>query len=405
MNPTTFSITFSDWDFSQQVVWVILHTLAGDSATAVRQVTQNGVVDFGDVGSDRVTVTIAINRPQSDIMLESYFGVPAGSWVWSQFPSDTVGTADITFAYASGQYSIATLIFPGYQHSIVPGSDDTTHLQWSAIVNRLGDENKFSAYGLIESVTDTKCGWILDQPFTPLQSNPYTIDLMHDIQTRTVTASRPLRNLTLVAYRGNSYAEFALASTTSLLFDTTSHTLRYGAFPAQKFSLSGSNWSESENYGYVIMSNTIPTNLNIPTGTVTASYDSSANRFHNISYTGRVDAIIGTWRQSGLDQSTVWNSYVGSSSQVVTLPMLPDSVASSLGLSMSELSGWSMEILDYDPAEGLDGVISLYFRGNDPWPARFNTSYYYSTYVGVTTTESTESQARFRNELHHKMPF
>ena len=398
----SFSVTFTNTN-TADTLWVFLHTLAGDSVVAVRQVIGNGVADFGYRGTTRVTATVAHRWSQASVELRSYYDVPGGQWIWDvgRMNSNSVGYADITLTFPANSYQGYYLCLPGYTAALSPSSLTTAH--WNGNLYELDGEDRFSFYGIVfgDTTTTSYCGCLLNQPLLPGQTDTLALTLNQAMQERTITSSRLLNSLAVSAYQGTKYKDFFSYIPLSG-GDYTHFPFKYCSYSAGRYKLNGYYNTGDMFYSIERRVSQVPSSIIVPDGSINATYNATDKQFSNIALTGVADAVIGNW----LDPSgnlTDWLVCSSNQSHSLHLPVVPDSLLAILNVNLTNLAGGNIAMVDYDNTNNLDGAINIWFKSTDAEALRFGSEYYYRKTL-TASPDKRDDGMRLSHGIHELRP-
>jgi hypothetical protein len=372
------SVTFQNY-FGQSSgpAVVVVDNAAGDTVLSVLSIDYNGVVDFGDIGRERVTVTIKTTNSEHGYpwtSIRSYRNAPVGYWNVIGSPpltQDSLGFAYVTLNFPHVDNGRMTLGLPGGQ-SMYSGriENDTVYGAMSRI--HALDSGRMTILASLKDSIFQYFGWVADQPFQIGGDNGYTIHLTDAVEHRVVTASRPLNELQVYAMRG-SHDDMYRVFYDGGITDRTTFDVPLPDFPASKWWVSGehSDWMSSEfrkgNFASYIADQVAP-NLEIPEGEIICTFNPETHGYENVAFTGNADYIIGSWH----GQNVTWVVYKPVDQAPIEPPVVPDSVCNFTAIPDIWPDG--IVAFDYNTITGYDGFVALEMAFGDPWPQSY-TSY------------------------------
>ena len=362
-------------------IWLVVASADGTTPIAARQITHNGNVEFGDVGSDHVSLSVVTDYGGGSHNVTTYLHAPAGTWLFTNDfeGTDTLGHADITTTFPSGQNRILDLSWTGGGYATTL-ADTATSYRMTVPVMSLEDISltiMASLYTIQGGVrVPLRAGWLVAQPFVRLQTNPYQVALNNLPSGRTVTASRPLSYLVANASRSGQRDQYYDLWAQMQGTDSMTFTVAYPDLPASFYFLYGGYNNGESGYNVAYSLTSLPSSMNIAEGSVTATADLMTKRFTNITTTGSGDVLTAIW-ENPTDSWTV----VSPLASEIGIPTVPDSILQALNFFGATLAPSSLWLDDYDTASNMDDWINLNFKNGAPMPQRYHVrSSFYHTF-------------------------
>ncbi|MCK4663317.1 MAG: hypothetical protein KAT68_10655 [Bacteroidales bacterium] len=382
-----FEMNFTDNDDGRS--WAILHTLDGKSIIDAKRITGNTSVDFGKINNGRVTVTyinVYGDNYGSFILIQSLYNVPAGEWniKGSNLNLESLGKLDLTIKFPENEYDEYMICLPNLCAS-GNFSESNSEKHFYTSVYWLDDNQKLTCFASVYKENSDKafCNWLTNETFTEGDTNYYSLELNKQMQTKSVISSRSLNNIDLDAYVGSkSFMQY-----NSYYYDEeqTDHFLCYSfGSPVEKLQLRGGCYNNNEYYSMTYIDNDIPSIFNISEASVDADYNNEEKKFENISVTGTADEIFSTWHYYSSSQIAHWFISANADADSITMPTLPDSILSDIGLDISVLNSPTIGITNYDSAKNLDDLIKMFFKTDANLYDLYKTLYYYEKSIDQT---------------------
>jgi hypothetical protein len=376
-SPFAVNYSGSGWARENLNTYIILQTPDADSVLAVRHVTHEGNVDFGDVGAGRVSVTFADSNFQS-WYLTTYRNAPGGTWSVHFPPHDSLGRVEIVVPRPAGDYTGIAVQWSGYGDNGKLVAGDTVAYRLSRPVYKLEPGNTLSLMARVSGASPTYFGWLLDQPFVPDQVNRYTITLDHPAEARPLTTSRPVKHLQLSAIRTPPGAIYPLYGEDTTA-GKTHFTMDYTPFPASQWMIEAAYRDQTEQFIYDATFDQIPSALEIPTSSLNADYNRNSRRYENVRLTGTADFLRFSWFKESTAGSYVhWDVVCAPGLQTVSLPTLPDSLLRLFAAEDTLLLPDYLFMKDFAQEDGYDAYIARKFASPSNAPAPIEESYLYA---------------------------
>jgi hypothetical protein len=401
-SPTPFSVQFTDFPPSNASAWVVLHNLSGDSVLMIQPTTATGKVNFGVVNTEHVTfTTIAIYGSRSFVELNSYVDVPSGEWriPWpSSFePQYYLGSARITMNYPVGDSTII-LDGPDAGHYVAIDPSDST-FSWTIPVYSLDANHTISLFAHTNTHTSYHCGWLLNQPFEPLPTNAYTINLAQTAPTKTIEINSPRRVTAayLNAFHGECEFPFALDLQEIPDAGPSTITVHEPAFPVSKYYLRLVSPIGTEFFEYDCLVDHLPSSLNISVSTLSAEYNASAHRFDHVSVIGDADDMVIDWSDQ---HSLGWLVHTNPHYPFRTLPMVPDTLLARWSMSRSDFSGYAIYTYDCDNVSSFSGYMVQEYQTNSEWWQRWNSRVNSYRIIDTLRVDKSPEMLRWANGMN-----
>ncbi len=135
----------------------------------------------------------------------------------------------------------------------------------------------------------------------------------------------------------------------------------------------------------------MPATFTVSEASVSATMDGLERRFRDVSVQGEADAAWGMWGDNGTQSNFAWMVTVASGEPAISLPTLPDSILSLLGVDPQTLQPMYIGIDDYDPVQGYDEYAEFSSRMTNPSIySRCNGLYQYVLNGGFASPEEME---------------
>ena len=372
-NPQAFSIAVTGIAASPHALWIVLHDPGSRRPFAARRVTNDGEVDFGDTGRDRVSVTFAPVNPagksvQSTIL--TYCDVPTGHWSYhsaapemlrAQPQGQVTVVCDLPPAPSSSNWSHITAlgkcrISRNYPPAALPAVDTAT---FAAVYP---DPNgTVSVFSWLEGDSGMYGGWVLGQPYLPDQQATFGLDLSYPVRPRTMTTSSPITFLDIYGVWGARDEEIRFDYLNNWEPGTAAYTLNVPeGFPAREYHTSA-RWSSGfDSYYLDSWDETVPAALTLPAGLIDGLYDVATETFSDILYTGAADAMHCRWHHSSGSTLVTWDLVTSPATEISAPPLLPDSVQSEVWIASTDYDySPSLGLEDYDGLSGYDAFIAV----------------------------------------------
>jgi hypothetical protein len=377
----SFSMQFTN-NYIRGNGWAILHNSDGTQIEKAEQIFGDGIVNFGDIGRDRVTCTfidIYEEMGSNVVYITSDYNAPGGSWVLKGYDFYFRGDVTIQTTFTPGSYDRWVVSVPA---SSSYGSG-TPPWNLSKSIVQLDEGDSFSGFAAVyeSNANNGVCGWILNQTYIEGEANSYTINLNTPMEYKTITTSLPVNYVRINSYRGNNYLNFAQYHWSDYSNPQTIHNVYYtSAFPAVKFGIRVA-YNES-NFGTttLINSTTIPNVITIPNYSLSADYNDVLDQYENIFMSGTADQIGAYWYyyDSNSDTRFYWRIFVPANTTSITLPFLSQNIISDTGIDIAQLQANYIRMIDYDVASNMDDIINMVFKNNSVFTSLYNTSYSYT---------------------------
>ncbi|MDP3684626.1 MAG: hypothetical protein Q8S01_11920, partial [Ignavibacteria bacterium] len=155
-------------------------------------------------------------------------------------------------------------------------------------------------------------------------------------------------------------------------------------FPKDKYYVSFSNSDSIGSYYYYVLNPNIPASVSIPTSTITGNYNSSLNKYENISTIGTVDQIGAYWQYTSSDNKLGinWLVYKTGTAKEIIRPTLPQEILTQIPeLNLSLLQPSSLGLYDYDTASSMEEIINMFFKTASPYYSKYNSYYSYTRLI------------------------
>jgi len=367
--PKTFAVDIIGSDDIYPDAWVIVGNADAATVLAARRVTGEGLMDFGDTGADRISVSIAYrsgyHNGYRDIHVDSYLNVYGGTWTWVRGSRPTIGTATVTLHFPPG-YNSYSVAIPSARRA----KGDTiayTDTLWTETIDvqQLESEDRLSVYAMVWNMSGSSLsGWIVNQPFQRDQDNTYDVYLTEPIPSNYIVCSRPVDHIWMDGYRSPACIQYPL--TWPRHYDMSGWAdfdFIVPAFPVDKRCLTIYGSEGNEGYHAEICGQEIPSSLVIAPYVTTASYDAETSQIGNIQFSGAADAVVGMYmlNYEGVYNNS-WIIHAPPGTASIGLPVLPDSIAAAIPFDRNSLWAVVCSARDYNTVFDYDGYVDLLCR-------------------------------------------
>ncbi|MFH7321299.1 PKD domain-containing protein [Desulfurivibrio sp. D14AmB] len=366
---TSLKITVKDepsLDNPVSDAYVILHATDGIAVDEYLTTGTDGVADFGDIGRDRATVTIAYEfaGEWTNRVLDTMVDMPVADMVYY------VGSDDFEMTYFDGNLDWGTAGRPASVNSI-----GLVHpYGWSAggdLISGFFYDDQLQEDGTISLVAagfDTasqmvRYGYLLDQ--NPADS-PFTITVDRTPALLDWTADRTLNSLFIFGWRAN--AEVGIGRNFNLSSETGTLAWADG-FPTDSYSIkaSGTMGEGANDWLTVLNQSAIPASLNIPVAgfnLADLSYDLDNKRFtwQLLGEAAAVDYVeVSVYAYEWSWTAAMAPAAAGSFS----VPDLPTAIADWVDFTVPPHHA-GIEAGDFDTVSGYDHLAATYVQGDHP---------------------------------------
>jgi len=376
-----FKVTIRDNRINKEPVsGVTVAVYSSDNQTIQSTKTSDaqGVVNFGDLGRNRSSVTIAYANSDFRKSIDTFVDIPLGDYVYyldtefEGFCNPSLASIDISVpgipANAGYTWVLPTFTYIGRANPTSAANICTEHLQSDGKLSFLAQS--------IESFSNPEIlryGFLLDQTVT--DGDTYTIDLNTDGRLPGSTQLTTTGDLPDVASISGirSGVTYQLGSNNEVTSEN-SVVLTANEFPSDFFMVSteralGTNFDAprvyaSKNYGTLPQS----VEVNLPDYNFTdAGYDKSSNTFSwTLTGSSPRDHFDLDFRTgfSELDR-TDWSVFLPSDSsswKVMPLPAPADTWIDTTKLDEQVFTA-ALEVIDYDTLTGADEFIEYFATG------------------------------------------
>ncbi len=379
----SFKLNFTN-GFNSAEGWVILHSEDGQSATSVKSFYGDAVIDFGKVEAERVTFTYIYTKKYGETnyyYINSYLSAPKGDWVFDGNNYSHKGKVNIDLSYPTGDYDKCFCGTDGFSsRRSLSGITDSYNFSERDIYH-LNSEQKLSIFGSVFNFdTDSAYySWKPNQQFNLGETNSYNLNLSTLMEPSFINANRPFDYVSIYA------APFNTKDRVKLFYGIYDNSEQQKVFypknfSAIKFRTSVSIWENDFSYLYSKFGEKVYTNLSIPNGVITATYNENMKIFENISTTENVDITTAFWGYYDSEKKTGCYWYVRANSKKTSIqrPVIPNEVLSQISnLDISQIESNEISILDYDTVSSYDDILALWYKSNKNFYDVVNEFYSY----------------------------
>ncbi len=351
---------------SNDRAWVIVHTPDGSAVDTVVSVSGDTVVDLSGVDYDRVTFTIVFgyyydSEYEAEIM--TVYDAPRVHWLFEgEGESQFIGRKTFRLTYPSGMYTDVDVDGYGFSTSTTHWEPTSSSLLSTDYVRAYGGLYSLSATAVNDSTGSGYCAFVLNAPVPT--ADTIDINLTIAMTGCDISTNRPtdVVHLGLCPTSNRQSTVFISADwpTTAL----TTHRLSVPvALPASSYEyrlyLRGSGGDETTSFNYIRYLTAVPSSIDIPDGTISATVSSVTGVIENISVTGPVDVIQAEVRTQVCD----WVLIAPPTVSTVRVPQMPDMLRDFLGETyLDSMETGDIDAIDYgayaDYDAAIEGVLS-----------------------------------------------
>jgi hypothetical protein len=362
---TTLTVNVVGRDVDCPDLWIVVGNTLGTAVLTAQRVTGEGVVDFGDLGTDPISVSIVHKDRQGNGFIDTYLNTRGGAWTFVRGPQEPIGVARVTLHYPPGgylQYKIQLPYGACATDLAYTLGDTVTRLTANVDLYRLEPNNVVSILAELWSADVRRRGWLVAQPFQYGEDNSYFVEMDQPAPARTFTSSRPLTDLWLDAYRGSPCSRYSLSETNIDMPGGTSIDLPVPAFPADRWRLSGLGTGTYDQYYLECLGSPMPTELVVPTSRIGGVCNPSGPFVEGLTVSGQADAVWVWFGFLGSNLSCDWTVTAPNGTSVISLPSVPDSIRLELGADSMPLWAVGIEMDDYDTAYDYESYLDIVCR-------------------------------------------
>ena len=379
-NPSTLAINIVGDGSVYPDAWIVVGNAAGNSISAVRRVTGEGLLDFGNLADDLISVSVVYRGSIGDVHVDSYLNVTGGNWTWVRGPTETIGQARVTLHFPPGWYDAYSMAIPFVRRTEGRVIGDST-TQWTETfdVQQLESGDRFSVYAAVWSWSGSvhRVGWLVDQPFERGQVNSYDVNVEQLIPMSTINSSRPVDHIWMNAYRSATCAEYSLTWPEGYnLPGWTAFDFPTPAFPAERLRMTIYGSEGNNGYHCEWSGPHVSTSPVVPTGITTADYDGAVPLINNIVASGQADAVTATYMFNYVSYySSSWIIHAPPGTRSIAMPTLPDSILTVVQFDNRSLWSVVCSSKEYDTINGYEGYINLICRSGTETSCRYDMLY------------------------------
>lgn len=375
---TTFALNIVGSDEVYPDVWIVIGNADATSVLAAQRVTDEGLLDFGVMGDEPISVTITRRSNIGTIYGDTYLAVHGGVWTWIRGPGPSCGTATVTLHFTPGYHSYFVSVPSAWSASSDSILYTDSLLTQTFDIRQLETGDRFSAYATVSNMSGAwSSGWIADEPFVRGQNNVFDIYLTEpDMFTYYLVSSRPINRADLDGYRSSACIAYPFLSSFYWGMGTNEFSLTVPFFPVDQWHLDLSATEAEVSNRFELMANEIPAHVMIPPGATTATYIEATSRIERIEVSGQTDAVLGMYKRyyAGVFSNS-WIVHAPPGTRSMGLPALPDSIAAAVPFDPNSLWQVVCSAKDYDVASGYEGYINLLCSSASSTRCAYNTLY------------------------------